>query len=294
MKYTVHPPPEPLRDYVEHLWSIAVDPEEPPELTLRFFVTFAPCIVFQHYNGRSAISRRISVGSGEGSHENHPTAFVRGAITRPFQCVAKGFPAAIGVELKPQALTTLFRIDAAEFTDGIVNLNAFSTENLNEQLLNADTERDQIALLTQFLRKKADGSSKGDPLVAEGLRLIHGNRVPIHVRDLLNRLNISERQFERRFRSSLGIPARLYLRITRFQEAVRAMKAGHAERLSDIAYELGYTDQAHFIKDTRALTGYTPKSLSHAVEQSIAIAPYRRLLRQRILIQQDSCEARVP
>jgi AraC-like DNA-binding protein len=292
MKYTVYPPPESLRNYVEHLWTIAVQGAEPPDLTLKFFVTCAPCIVFQHHNGRSAIARRNPASSVEVCNRNHPTSFVRGAITRPFQCVAEGPPTAIGVELKPQALTTLLGINAAELTDGIVDLDALSTENLNEQLLNADTQRDQIALVTQFLKKRADTSPPVDLLVAESLRLIHGNTGSIHVRDLLKRLNVSERQFERRFSRAVGISPSRYLRITRFQEAVRLMKACRAERLSDIAYDLGYTDESHFIKDTREFTGYTPKSLSHTVEECVTMTRYRTLVRQRILIQQDTCEAK--
>jgi len=290
MKYTVHPPPELLGDYVEHLWTITVDGGEPPDLTLKFFATCAPCIVFQHHNGRSAIARRIPGSGGEVCNGNHPTSFVRGAITRPFQCVTEGTISAIGVELKPQAVHTLFEIDAAELTDGIVDLNAFSTDNLNEQLLNADTERHQIALVTKFLRKRADESPRADSLVAQSLRMIHENTGAIHVRDLLKRLSVSERQFERRFGRTVGIPASLYLRIMRFQEAVQLMKAGRVERLSDIAYELGYTDQSHFIKDIREFTGYTPKSLCRAVEECIATAGYRTLVRQRILIQQDRCD----
>lgn len=62
---------------------------------------------------------------------------------------------AVGVELKPQALNTLFGIDVAELSNGLVELNALSGGNLNEQLLNAKGPRDQIALLTRFLTAKA-------------------------------------------------------------------------------------------------------------------------------------------
>src|SRR5262249_28877192 len=141
MKYTVHRPPEALRDYIEHLWTISVEGEEPPGLTLKFFVTGAPCIVFQHHNGHSAIAPRIPGPRGEVRNGKHPTLFIRGAITRPFQCIAEGSPTAIGVELKPQAVNPLLNIDAAELTDGMVELNSLSTDNLNEQLLNAANER---------------------------------------------------------------------------------------------------------------------------------------------------------
>jgi AraC-like DNA-binding protein len=291
MKYTIHPAPESLRDYVDHLWTVAVDGEESPDLTLKFFVTCAPCIVFQHHNGRSAIARGISGPGREVCIENHPTSFIRGAITQPFQFVTEGPLSAIGVELKPQALNTLLNIDAADLTDGMAELNAFSTDNLNEQLLNAENERDQIAVVTQFLSTRADASPRADPIVTQALRLIHDNMASTHVRHLLKLLNVSERQFERRFARTIGIPASLYLRIMRFQEAVRLMKAGRVERLSDMAYDLGYTDQSHFIKDVRKFTGYTPRSLTYAVEECLEKTRYRTLVRQRILIRQNSGEA---
>jgi AraC-like DNA-binding protein len=289
MKYTVYPPPEPLRDYVEHLWTVAVDGDEPHNLTLKFFVTCAPCIVFQHHNGHSAIACRIPGFDHEVCNENHPTSFIRGAITQPFQCVTERTPTAIGVELKPQALNALLNIDSAELSDGMVELNAFSKDNINEQLLNADNERDRIAVVTHFLTTRAEASPPADSLVAEGLRLIHENIGSIHVRQLLKRLNVSERQFERRFGRTVGMPASRYIRITRFQEAVRLMKAGRVARLSDMAYDLGYTDQSHFIKDVRQFTGYTPRNLFHEVEESVATSRYRTLVRQRVLIRQDCC-----
>lgn len=284
MKYTVHLPAEPLRDYVDHLWTIASDDKVPFYLSLKFFVTCGPCIVFQHRNGHSTIERRVP--TGEVCNTNHPTSFIRGAITRPFQCVAIGPEIAVGVELKPNALGSLFGIDAAELADGMVNLNDFSRENLNERLLNAASERDQIAIVTDFLLRKADEPRRADLLVAESLRWIHGNPGLIHVRDLLKRLRISERQFERRFRRAIGIPASLYLRIVRLEEAMRLMRAGRLDKLSDVAYELGYTDQSHFIKDTKEFTRYPPKSLSKAIDACGRMTAYRTLVRQRILIQQ--------
>jgi AraC-like DNA-binding protein len=290
MRYAVHPPPEPLRDYVEHLWTVAVDGEEPPDLTLKFFVTCSPCIVFQHRDGRSAIARRTSLLGGEASNGRHPTAFIRGPITRPFQCLAEGAPIATGVELKPQALNTLFGIDVSELSDGMVELNRFSTDNLNEQLLNAENQHDHIEILSRFLRTKAEGLRQNDSLVTKSLRLIDESIGSLHVQDLLRRLNVSERQFERRFLRAVGVRPSLYLRITRFQEAVRLMKAERFERLSDMACNLGYTDQSHFIKDVKEFTGYTPRYLSVQVGGCMKMTQDRTLVRQRILIGHDTVQ----
>jgi AraC-like DNA-binding protein len=214
--------------------------------------------------------------------------FVRGPITQPFHCVAKGPPTAIGIELKPQALNTLLGIDVAELRDGLVELNAFSTANLNEQLLNAKSQRDQIASLTRLLKAKAGAKRRKDELVTRSLRLMDENIGSLHVRNLLKCLNVSERQLERRFARAVGVPASFYLRVMRFQETVRLMQAGEFDRLTAIAYDLGYTDQSHFIKDVKEFTGSTPSDLSHALDECIVMPRCRRLVRQRVLIRQNS------
>jgi len=244
--------------------------------------------VFQHHDGRSAITHRITSGVREACNKSHPTSFIRGPITRPFHCITEGAPTAIGIELKPQALNTLVGIDVAELSDGLVELNAFSPSNLNEQLLNAKNQHDQIAMLTGFLTARARAVRGKDRVVTQSLRLIDENVGSMHVRNLLKCLNVSERQFERRFARAVGVPASYYLRVMRFQETIRRMQAGRFERLTDIAFDLGYTDQSHFIKDIKEFTGSTPKDLSYAVEECGVMTPYRRLVRQRILIRQNS------
>ena len=49
------------------------------------------------------------------------------------------------------------------------------------------------------------------------------------------------------------------------------MKAGKFDRLSDVAYDLNYVDQSHFIKDTKALSGYTPKQLVTKVAAGVGL-----------------------
>ena len=290
MKYTTHPPPAALRDYVEHLWTVECDGEERPGLTLKFFVNCAPCVVFQHLDGHSAITGKITAGGAESCSRRHPTSFLRGPTTQPFQCLTAGALSAIGVELKPHATSALLGVDATETSDRMIDLNAFSGDNLGERLLNAGTQRDRLEIVAAFLTDRAQASRETDALVMESLQLIRDHVGFIRVHSLLKRLHMSERQFERRFSRAIGIPARLYLRIMRFQEVVRLLQAGRVDRLSDLAYDLGYTDQSHFIKDVKEFTGYTPKRLSQAVDECAEMIGHRALIRQRILIRQDHDE----
>jgi AraC-like DNA-binding protein len=166
------------------------------------------------------------------------------------------------VILKPHALHTLLGINAAALTDGLVELNEFSGPDLDTRLLEASDEQECIALLTSFLIGKLNQMKTRDRLVEESLRLIHTNIACVSVKYLLERLHISERQFERRFGGAVGISPQAYIRVKRFNEAIRLMNTGRYERLTDVAYALNYHDQSHFIHDFKTFSGITPKILS--------------------------------
>lgn len=78
---------------------------------------------------------------------------------------------------------------------------------------------------------------------------------------LLGDLHISERQFRRRFRAAVGYGPATYLRVARLQRA-RALRVREpGATLADIAASVGYADQQHLARDSRALTGMTPTQL---------------------------------
>lgn len=174
-----------------------------------------------------------------------------------------------GVVFKPQGLSTLLNIPPMHLNDGSVELNEFSRENIGEQLLNARSHHERVARLSEFLRAHVDRSGSEDALVTESLRLIRKGIRSIRVPSLLKCLNVSERQFERRFVRAIGVSPHHYIRIVRFREAMRLIRTNQFERLSDVAYDLNYVDQSHFIKDIKHFSGYTPTSLVQTVQTSI-------------------------
>lgn len=72
---------------------------------------------------------------------------------------------------------------------------------------------------------------------------------------------LGKRQFERVFRGTVGMNPKEYIRIVRFQKALLLMQRGE-ENYSGIAAECNFSDQSHFIREFRQLSGHTPKSLS--------------------------------
>lgn len=71
---------------------------------------------------------------------------------------------------------------------------------------------------------------------------------------------LSSRQYERIFRTHVGMNPKEYARVVRFQRALRMMQCGSRDYVG-MAADCGYADQSHMIRDFRALSGHTPAGL---------------------------------
>lgn len=257
MKHKLVAIPEILQEHVE-LITVAEHNGE-ADLATSGYLNALPGIVFQHNNGRSPI-HTITTSSSYRAHT--PTLFVYGQMTEPNAVSYKKGPfTTTQIFLKSHALQTLFGINAAVLTDDLVELREFSAGDLNMQLLEAKNEQARLTLLTDFLASKLRQATACDQLIEESLRIIHRNVGSVTVRYLSERLNLSERQFEKRFSQTVGLTPQFYIRVKRFNEAIRLMQMGRFETLTDLAHHLNFYDQSHFVRDIKALSGVTPKSL---------------------------------
>jgi AraC-like DNA-binding protein len=273
IQFQVLPAPDILKNDVE-CFAIAHNPGE-EALAIKQCPNGLPGLVFQHHQGRSAIG---SVVTPSGLHSSAPTLFLYGQATQPSVINQNKGPSTMTqVILKPHALKTLLGINASAVTNLVVDLNEFSAGDLNVQLIEAKNEQERITFLTSFLLAKLKQAKTRDQLVEESLRVIHQHIGSITIKYLLEHLHLSERQFERRFAQTVGISPQLYLRVKRFNEAARLLKTGQFETLIDVASAFNFYDQSHFIRDIKAFSGTTPKSLSHKEEAFHGVAGYSYL-----------------
>ncbi len=79
---------------------------------------------------------------------------------------------------------------------------------------------------------------------------------------------LSYKQFKRIFAEYVGANPKDYLRVVRFQKALHVLQMQPAIPPTHLAYECGFYDQSHLIKEFKAFSGYTP------TEYSRICAPY--------------------
>ena len=72
---------------------------------------------------------------------------------------------------------------------------------------------------------------------------------------------LSTSQFQRRFATQVGMTPKMFARTIRFDRALIARRNAPGRPWTDIIHEMGYFDQAHFIRECHAFTGLPPGGL---------------------------------
>jgi AraC-like DNA-binding protein len=127
---------------------------------------------------------------------------------------------------------------------------------LEEQLAEATADAKRISAVEQFLIKRMS-AAEPDKLVLAALAIIHKTRGDIRIKDLLDQLHISQSPLEKRFRQAVGTSPKKFASIVRMKNIIKQYNP--ANSLTDLAYEGGFYDQAHFIKEFKTFTGDTPE-----------------------------------
>ncbi len=85
--------------------------------------------------------------------------------------------------------------------------------------------------------------------------LIFSTNGEMSIKELSEEVHWSERQINRYFNQQLGISLKAYCSILRFQASLPHIKEGQ------LFPQLNFTDQSHFIKEIKKLSGVSPKEL---------------------------------
>lgn len=190
-------------------------------------------------------------------------AVVNGARAGAYAKLAAAGASSIGLQLQPGASLALLGLPADKLTGRHVRLEDIwgtGAGLLHEQLLaapsaDAKLHRLETFLMTRLQRSPAPGAH---PAVLAGLQQLRsGNSVSAAARHS----GYSQRQFVRLFSQATGLTPRLYLRVQRFQRALRMLQGEGLQKtsLASVAFEAGYTDQPHFNRDFREFSGLTPE-----------------------------------
>lgn len=174
------------------------------------------------------------------------------------------------VQFVANGICLIFGIPQSEIVNKIIPvadiLGDCDYEMLTEQLKSAGNIHIMGKILDQYfldrlLKRKSKEHMR---IIACMANYITRNKGMVSIDSLASESNMSLRTFERQFTAQVGMPVKLYARISRFFSAMENKWLNPQKSWTDITYEHGYTDQAHFIKECKEFSSRTPGDLFKA------------------------------
>ena len=223
-------PPAELTDVVEGFWLVRWDLRGRPSFQQE--VLPYPCVNVVFEDGHF---------------------MVHGPCTSRFVARLTGAGWVLGAKFTPAGFARLARVQMRALVDRVLPIE----EATGSVPGTVDSPASARAALLEFLAP-VTGS---DPAVARVNALVdraQDDRSISRADDLARIARVSVRSLHRLFEQFVGVGPKWIVRRARVQEAAERVARGAPVDWAALAQELGYHDQAHFIRDFRAQIGSTP------------------------------------
>jgi len=252
MKSVVIPLKEPSA-FVHNIIHIENKKKNAKDL-LPFFADGYPGIMFyQNPNGVYVLPKNKKL----------PDFMFYGQTIHPIQLSIEGSYRLIVFQLYPSTVKSLLGINPKELNDecyDLMMLPKANTGKVIERLRKTSGVASQVKIILAFLTSLAHQKAADmDNTIRMGVNIILENRGKIVIKELREKLNISERTFERQFLDQVGVTPKQFARIIQFQLSLNKLTEKDYSHLTEIAFDNGFADQSHFIKAFKKFTGKTPK-----------------------------------
>jgi AraC-like DNA-binding protein len=152
-------------------------------------------------------------------------------------------------------------IPLIELQNAISLLDALSRINLlslHSRLQEAKSLSIRIHLLEEWLLSRLLLGKERDRLIPASLNRLREREGHLPISELAHEFSISQRQLERLYQNQVGISPKQYSQLLRVETARLALGQMNKSSTADLAVELGFYDQSHFIREFSAVIGLTP------------------------------------
>lgn len=176
-----------------------------------------------------------------------------------------------GMRISPASCSALLRTDPVDLVrfDGLMSADDFPSlaGSLLDDLTAAVTFEDFVMTCEGRIAELIDAGCLYDPKVADAVKLIADSPGEIRVDQLAKMLDLSTRQFQRRFKASSGLTPKQFLRTRRIRATAVNLVEDHDQNWASRAATLGFADQSHLTHEFVSITNRSPKSFAQNLRE---------------------------
>lgn len=236
--YARHAPADDLGPFVEHFWIVRWDLRgQKPHVQETLPHPSVAIVVEQGHSGVFGV--------------------IRGRFTKTLDNVGCAF----GIKFRPGGFYPFVRWPVSRITDRILSLSELFGEEgvrLETEILGHEEESKKVEIAENFLRERLPARDNDAETAAAIVAKIASDRSINKVEDLVNRTGSNARRLQRLFHRYVGVPPKWVIQRYRLHEAIERVHADEVVDWPGLALQLGYFDQAHFVRDFSEIVGVTP------------------------------------
>jgi AraC-like DNA-binding protein len=196
-------------------------------------------------------------------HKLHKRSIVTSRMSRPMDVQMRKGAGVMAVCFQPGMAYQFIKIPMDSLSNTTVALSDLwgnIAVDMEDRLSACYNNEMRVNLMQNYLLKQL-AAGKVDPDILNCLNEVQLSGASVSVNQFVKDTGFSQRHLSRKFHEHIGLSPKEYLRVSRFVSSLNYLKKYPEYSLTEIAYQSGYYDQAHFIRDYKAYAGYTPKQV---------------------------------
>lgn len=169
------------------------------------------------------------------------------------------------IKFKPGGAIPFLHHTLDKFSDNVIPAETIFGEsilNLREKLYRTSTPAEKYTIAEQFLSERFNPDYVPDESVYKVIESIKCDPefFESSMMMLIEESGFSKKHFIDLFKKSVGVTPKYFQRILRFNCIIPKVQQQEEISWTQISGECGFYDQAHFIKEFKAFSGYNPKA----------------------------------
>ncbi|GGH09530.1 helix-turn-helix domain-containing protein [Paenibacillus segetis] len=175
----------------------------------------------------------------------------------------------LGVKFRPGGFYPFWQQPILLLTDKVLGFRdvfGIDEKELEQQIFAMENEEEMVQLAEQFLLDRLPEQDDNVELINRIIQFTVDNRQITKVEDIVQQFGMNKRTLQRLFSRYVGVSPKWVIKRYRLQEAVEIMEKDAALDWPKLAQDMGYYDQAHFIKDFKAMIGKSPEEYVREIE----------------------------
>ena len=130
--------------------------------------------------------------------------------------------------------------------------------NLRDKLRQSPTVDQKFQILEQYLFDHYLSQLSENNFIDYVIRVITANPQQCSLQTISGNVGYSHKHLIKIFKDHIGVSPKEFLKVIRFQKAIREIETQGGINWTALALDCGYYDQSHFIADFKVFSGFTP------------------------------------